>query len=397
MINGCSVRRLLTAMVAAGIAACTQHGQQQAAAGGEPATSSGQPGASAAPALYFYVVQVGGLSSAANSVLFDGKSIWVAVYDQVAGGSVKRLDTVGTVLSTTSVGNYPVELAFDGQNVWVTDYLSSDVMAIDAAGQLVGTIKLPANANPEGILYDGKYIWTANNGTGVNNVSKIDPSSMTLLATYPVNLSPDGVAFDGTYIWVTNSYSNNVTKLDRASGEILRTYPTGNFPLSIIFDGGKNLWIGNGADQSFGTAVTGSVVKMRAYGGVNLGTFPVGSGVRGLAYDGSHIWVCNSRSNTVSLLRASDGTTLGTYPTGHAPRSVAYDGSRMWIADSSDNTITVLTFSPAAVVSNLPGGSTIAPAPLPTVATPNVSALAGNSQVNPQALGGILGMLLKHN
>jgi YVTN family beta-propeller protein len=244
-------------------------------------------------------------------------------------------------------------MAYDGARIWVTDYTSSDVTVIDASGAVVKTFQLPPNTDPEGIMFDGRYIWVANNGIGSslsNTVSMYDPASLQLVANYPVGLSPDGAAFDGTYVWVTNSHSHNVVKLNRKTGQVLRTYPTGQFPLSVIFDG-RSIWVGSGADGDVDDRfTTGSVTELRAYGGVNLGTFPVGNTVRGLAFDGSLIWICNSGSNTVTRLRVSDGVRMGTYPTGAAPRSLAFDGERMWIANSGDNTVTVIGSSAASVL-----------------------------------------------
>lgn len=352
--------------------------------------------------LYTYTVSVGDPGAAlANAVAFDGQNIWVAVQERGTGW-VKKIDRIGQVLSVTPVGNVPIEMAYDGKNVWVTDYLSSNVMAIDANGQVVGTVQLPPNAKPEGIMFDGRYIWVANNGEGANNVSKIDAIRMTLVASYAVGLNPDGVAFDGTNVWVTNSYSDNVVKLNRETGAIVRTYPTGDYPLSIIFDG-TNMWIANGIDADDGSFVTGSVLKLRAYGGVSLGTFPVGSTVRGLGYDGTSIWVCNNKDNSVTRLRATDGARLGTYPVGSSPRSMAFDGTRMWIANSGDNTLTVVTPESHGVVSNLfvAGGRTnyqpvtVAPlTPTQTAVDAAFSGLSVDPKVTSAAMSAIVATLL---
>lgn len=356
------------------------------------------------PPLYTYTVPVGDPSATASCVLFDGLNIWVAVQDG-GGGFVRKFNQAGVMLENIAVGVYPIELAFDGHNVWVTDYDSSDVTAVGEYGQVLKVIQLPSNANPEGILFDGRFIWTANNGAGANSVSKIDPKTLTLLATYPVDANPDGVAFDGTYIWVTNSNSNNVTRLDRQTGAIQRTYATGSFPLSIIFDG-KNMWIGNGQSDSFGNYTTGSVTAIRAYGGVYLGSIPVGKTVRGLLYDGTYIWICNSADNSVTLLRAADGTRAGTYAAGPAPRALAYDGTRMWIANSTTNTLTVITQSSAPTVNSQfqPGGRSWfygpTPTPLPKSATAIDAAFSSTATTRSRAniaaaVTAVSGLLLK--
>jgi DNA-binding beta-propeller fold protein YncE len=312
--------------------------------GGQPALGA------AAGILYGETFVVGGPGAGVEAVLFDGQSVWVSV-QELGGGYVRKLSSSAAIVSSTAVGIAPLEMAFDGSRVWVTDYTTSDVTVIAANGSLIKTFPLPANTDPEGIMFDGKYIWVANNGNGSplsNTVSKYDPETLTVVASYRVGLNPDGVAFDGSYIWVTNSNSNNVMKISRDTGAVVRSYPTGLFPLSILFDG-RNMWIGDGDNQEVGDLHTGSVTKLGAFGGYNLGTFPVGSAVRGLGFDGTAIWVCNSADNTFTRLRASDGARLGTYSAGAAPRAMAFDGTRMWIADSDSNTVTVIAADAAAL------------------------------------------------
>jgi len=56
---------------------------------------------------------------------------------------------------------------------------------------------------------------------------------------------------------------------------------------------GANIWVTNNLN-------IGTVTKLRAKDGVN--PFSVGSFPFGAAFDGAHIWVANSVSNTVSKL-----------------------------------------------------------------------------------------------
>ena len=321
-----------------------------------------------------YTLTVGDSSASfAQSIFFDGQYIWVGVQNP-DGGALLKMTQSGTLLSTTGVGTTPIEMAYDGANIWVSDYTSSDVTVVNESGTVLATIPLPG-ANPEGILFDGKDVWTANNGFDngpyANTVSKFDVSSISLMATYRVGLNPDGVAFDGTVIWVTNSYNNNVWTIDRNTGAHISGWGTGTYPLSIVYDG-ANMWIGNGIN-------TGSVTKIRAADGAILGTYATaGTTVRGLIHEGTSIWVCNSGSNTVSRLRADNVALLGTYATGPAPRSVAFDGTRIWVANSGANTLTVI-----APPSASPPGSGLAPI---IVAQPAL--------VQPKSLAPVLKLLL---
>jgi len=361
----------------------------------------------ASSTLYVSTVTVGAPGTLANDVMFDGQFIWAAV-EGPNGGLLEKLSPSGGIISTTTVGIDPVEMLFDGSNIWVTNYDSSSLSVVNQSGEVVKTLVLPRGSDPEGILYDGKYIWTANNGIGANTVSKFDDATMTFIATYPVGNGPDGLAFDGTYVWVTNSYSDNVMKLDRETGAILRTYPTGTYPLSIVFDG-KNMWVGNGAVNSgLPPLAAASVTELRAAGGVNLGTFAAGNRVRGLALDATSIWTCNSLDNTFTRIQLSNGAELGTYPTGLAPRGIAYDGVSMWIANSGQNTLTVVSPQAEPVVLVVGYGYYVPTIEIPpTILLPvsgsvplaDAVAAPNKPRVSPQtaALGDILGALLDNN
>lgn len=303
----------------------------------------GQVGHAKTVASNVYTLHVGNSpASLASSVLFDGQFIWTTVKNP-NGGVLLKIDLIGSIVSSTDIAGSPIELAYDGANVWVTDYASSSVTIVNQSGKVLKTIQLPSSANPEGILFDGKYVWVANNGVGANSVSKFDPRSQTLLATYSVGQNPDGVAFDGTFIWVTNSYNNNVWKLNRETGAYIDGFATGIFPLSIVYDG-ANMWIGNGNGGGAGATDVdvGSLTKIRAADGVALGSYVTGYRVRGLVYDGSSIWVCNADDNTVSRLQAANVALLGTFATGKNPRAVAFDGTKIWIANSGENSLTII-------------------------------------------------------
>ena len=144
-----------------------------------------QPVLGAPSKLYAYSIAIGDSQTTANTVLFDGQSIWVGI-ENPSGGALVKMTETGVILSTTPIGTAPIEMAYDGENVWVTNYTSSTLSIVSQNGSLVNTIQLPVNAHPEGILFDGKYIWIANNGAGENIVSKFDAAGMTLIANYPV-------------------------------------------------------------------------------------------------------------------------------------------------------------------------------------------------------------------
>ncbi len=172
-----------------------------------------------------------------------------------------------------------------------------------------------------------------------NGTRSPNPLRVALLRWYEANLTtsfkvgnaPDGIAFDGENMWVANYTDGTVTKIHASDGTNLGTFNVGTFPFGIAFDG-ANIWVANPGDNT--------VSKLRASDGKTLGTFGVGKAPWQLAFDGSNMWVVNAQSSSVTKLRVSDGQTLGTFPVNGAV-SIAFDGTYMWVPGGPGGAYTV--------------------------------------------------------
>src|SRR5450432_2461130 len=92
-----------------------------------------------------------------------------------------------------TVGQDPIDVCFDGANIWAVNSASNSVTKLRASdGFNLGTF--PLGSYPIYVIYDGANIWVSNEGD--NTVSKLQASDGTLLGTFPVT-APNGVAFDG--------------------------------------------------------------------------------------------------------------------------------------------------------------------------------------------------------
>jgi DNA-binding beta-propeller fold protein YncE len=243
------------------------------------------------------------------------------------------------------VGTPARGVAFDGGNLWVSNWLDGTVTKLRASdGVVLGTFPL---AGPRGIAFDGTHIWvTSATSASADTVVKLRASDGAVVGTFTVGNNPENVAFDGTSIWVTNRSSNTVMKLRPSDGAILDTFAVGSGPRGLAFDG-ANIWVANAAD--------GAVQKLRASDGAILGTFVVGLDVWGLAFDGANIWATSS-NGVITRLRASDGTIVGTFPVGCALRDAAFDGIHIWVADQGCDTVIKLRASDGATAGTFATG-----------------------------------------
>ncbi|PYV37464.1 MAG: hypothetical protein DMG06_27990 [Acidobacteria bacterium] len=100
---------------------------------------------------------------------------------------------------------------------------------------------------PEGLAFDGANIWVTNFGDGT--VTKLRASDGANQATFQVGASPVGVTFDGANIWVANGGAEAVTKLRASDGANVDSFLVGGNPHGVAFDG-ANIWVTNGASNS---------------------------------------------------------------------------------------------------------------------------------------------------
>jgi YVTN family beta-propeller protein len=93
---------------------------------------------------------------------------------------------------------------------------SRGVSKIDPATEVV-TASITVGVIAQGVAFDGTNIWVTNwlsrAGTDADRVSRINPTTNEVTATITVGGGPHGVAFDGTNIWVANFYPNTVSKI----------------------------------------------------------------------------------------------------------------------------------------------------------------------------------------
>jgi len=119
-------------------------------------------------------------------------------------------ETEATSWPSFNVGNNPISVAFDGANIWVTNYFSNTVTKLSASdGGVLGTFNV--GAYPHGVAFDGANIWVTNEAD--DTVTKLRASDGNLQGTFNVGDGPNWVAFDGANIWVTNYLSGTLSKL----------------------------------------------------------------------------------------------------------------------------------------------------------------------------------------
>jgi streptogramin lyase len=111
-------------------------------------------------------------------MISDGTYLWLACYRD---GVVQKIDPVAfTVLNsvTLSTGSGPVDCAFDGSSIWVTEGLLQQIARINPLTAQV-TARVQTASFPRTLLWDGTNLWTPNNTNGATGYQNIQVSSPT--------------------------------------------------------------------------------------------------------------------------------------------------------------------------------------------------------------------------
>ncbi|MEO8885042.1 MAG: MBG domain-containing protein [Mucilaginibacter sp.] len=144
-----------------------------------------------------------------------------------------------------------------------------------------------------------------------NNVSVINLTTNTVIATIPVGSEPAGVSVspDGTRVYVGNTLSNTVSVINTITNTVVATIPVGNYPYSLL-----------------------------------------------VSKDGSKVYVVNTSSNFMSIINTATNTVSGTIPlNNYFATCVASnsDGSKLYVSNWSARVVYVINTANNTVVSTI--------------------------------------------
>jgi hypothetical protein len=264
-----------------------------------------------------------------NYVKSDGKDLWV-----VSANGLSRVDPVtgdetpypGLISPAGVLVAMGYVFVAGGSNGSYSLYRINPRLSPNALGA-VTTVTTSLGAQPRSLAFDGKKIWTANQG---GSVSLIDPSNNYSVITRPLGVQPVGILFDGNNMWVTDGGNGNLIKLD-SFGFVVHTVILGGDLAFPTFDG-TNIWA---PDPS-----AGKVYVVRASSNTLLATPQLNGAHHFLsaAFDGERVAVTDT-TGYVHLWRATDLTYLGNSEIvdHRTPAGICSDGTRFWVTMRTEN------------------------------------------------------------
>jgi gliding motility-associated-like protein len=327
-------------------------------------------------------------------------------------GSVSILNTsTGTVVSTISVGQFPVSI---GNFIWQgsgcpgvpttftitinpTPSASATIVANSATGSIsacVGTASVSPQLEqftvagskltgditataPPGFEVSlsaassfGNAVTITQSGGNINNkviyvrsasTASPGPVSGNVVLSSPGALS-QSVAVSGTvnYLPAVNLVNN-------------QTFTNGILSTPINFSGTGNVfsWTNSSPGIGLGAGGTGNIPSFIP---INNGTSPITATVSVSAASVPYAYVANSISNNVSVIDVGTNAVIATVPVGNYPCAVAVspDGSQVYIANQRSNSISVISASTNSVAGTISSGSN---SPIAIAVSPNGQSL----------------------
>jgi len=239
---------------------------------------------------------------------------------------------------------------------YVTNPYSSNISVFKGTCAQLGTITLPAGAQPRGIAYNPatNKIYVAD--YSLNQVYVIVGTHVKQTLTSPALDAPFGIAYDpatgyffgGGSMVVTNVNNDTITVLSQTSNTgpliVLASVPVGLAPKEIAYSPVYNyLYVTNSLGDNV-TIYDASLLSL--VGSVGVGSYPFG-----IAYDPSSLLVdvTNVNSNNVTML---DGTYIFlSVAVGTNPYGIAFDpaNQRMYVSNYGSANISEISAAGSVV------------------------------------------------
>jgi YVTN family beta-propeller protein len=269
----------------------------------------------------FHIQSTGGWDYIAigpgNNRLYVSHGTQVNILNKTTG------DSIGVIENTTGVHG----IAFDKElnKGFTSNGRLNNVTVFDLTTNAVIT-QIPTGANPDAIMYEPftKKIITCN-GRG-RNLSIIDPVSNKLIDSIDVGGKPETAVSNGAgKFYVNIEDKNEIVEVDLKTMKVEAHWPLApaEEPTGLVFDAKTN--------RLFAGCGNKLLVAVNAANGKVIGTFPIGDGCDGAAFDPEtkNIFTSNG-DGTMSVFKeksADDIEMTAAVTTKRGARTITIDSS----------------------------------------------------------------------
>ena len=142
-------------------------------------------------------------------MLFDGSNVWVTDYQ---AGTLLRLDGNGAILQTVTTGFGASFPAYDGENIWVPNWLDDSVTVVRASTGDVVTTLSGVPDSPASVAFDGERMLVVSyNANAVSLFGAADFAPLGSFSTGDASL-PYIACSDGNGFWLSLSNAGRIAR-----------------------------------------------------------------------------------------------------------------------------------------------------------------------------------------
>jgi DNA-binding beta-propeller fold protein YncE len=179
-----------------------------------------------------------------SALAFGAGSLWATKGD---GPAIVRIDPRDDhVAATIPFAGQPFGLAFGPSGLWVTDWLNGSLSLVDPEQDRVVATRAGLGGGPAGLLVTPDAVWVSDSQADLP--LRIDPRSLSVVASIPVGRLPLALASFGGAVWIRNEKGSSVDRIDPATNAVVRRIPVGFFLGRDGQDGigvtSHGLWVG---------------------------------------------------------------------------------------------------------------------------------------------------------
>jgi ABC-type transport system substrate-binding protein len=239
-------------------------------------------------------------------------------------GSVWEMEDSGVLLQidprahhvtrSIAAGIAPGDVAVGEGSVWITDKNSQTLLRVDPQYGDITRIRLPASglSNPGaggGVAVGAGSVWVAQ---GLSRIARISPATGRVESSLAVADASE-VAFGDGAVWVASGDLGTLTKIDPSTSTVVATTRVGPW-ICCIAVGGGYVWAANNDG-----------IRKLSPGGQILGTISTPSQTGNISFGDGALWVANDVAGTVMRIDPGTGATR-EYRVGHLLTGIGIQG-----------------------------------------------------------------------
>jgi YVTN family beta-propeller protein len=246
------------------------------------------------------------------------------------------------VSAPVEVGAPPLRLATSPDATWVVSEGDGTLSRLDPeSGAVEASYDLGSGI--QGVAWGAGTVWVSDPALG--EVLRIDPEDGSVLkrvefSRHPGEIHPGPIVYGGHRIWVAGTQGEGISAYDVSDHSFRRNMLPRPGPLRLAIGAGS-LWISSHD--------TGLVQRIGFVSSKAGNPIRVGGGPSGITVGGGRVWVANAGSGRVTEIDSATETVLGALEVGDRPSGVDAGTSTVWVALTGEDAVARISLASGEV------------------------------------------------